>query len=400
VHIAFGVLRRGLPDTMTDAEMSGSAFGPGDPAMEKAIMTRRAMEAARLQRIKDPKSRIMGIDTDALAAQIAEKQRAAAIEKELAAEYDAQRLAQDSQLAYLETERLRAERTKLMYVDQFRKTEQGKEKMREYDLNDPLVLKKDLPARCGDEDPRLSVSGLQKFHGEDLTYAHRAKVQQAEIKAWMDEAVAIKAAKAAHEKAMDEAFARQAIEIDQMKTHLESTSRGARSAGNVALAEYNMAQAAAKREGEAAAQKAELQDNVAEITANLSGDMLSENPAVGRSFIAPNRLRPDHYKGMAPDEQLAFRNAQEVQRQFNLDKAARAKAEKDADDAAMERDRLQGAYQDAQVAAMRADMRKKLQEDNLVIADAQFASKAFLKQKAYTNAFDASFFDQFGTTSR
>merc|ERR1719446_1671572 len=100
----------------------------------------------------------MGIDTEALAAQIAEKERAALLEKQLASEYDKQRLSQDAQLAYLEQERLRAERTKLQYVDQFRKTEQGKEKMREYDLNDPLSLKKDLPGRCGDEDPRLSVS--------------------------------------------------------------------------------------------------------------------------------------------------------------------------------------------------------------------------------------------------
>ena len=52
---------------------TGSLFGPGDPTQERAIATRRAMEAARLQRIKDPKSRIMGIDTEALASQVAEK---------------------------------------------------------------------------------------------------------------------------------------------------------------------------------------------------------------------------------------------------------------------------------------------------------------------------------------
>jgi hypothetical protein len=52
---------------MAEQAMStGSLFGPGDPTQERAIATRRAMEASRLQRIKDPKSRIMGIDTEAL----------------------------------------------------------------------------------------------------------------------------------------------------------------------------------------------------------------------------------------------------------------------------------------------------------------------------------------------
>lgn len=409
-------------------EASGSIFGPGDNAMDRAIATRRAMEAARLQRIKDPKSRIMGIDTDALAAQIAEKEATAAAEKQLAAAYDTQRLQQDAQLAYLEQERLRAERTKLQYVDQFRKAEQGKERAREYDLNDPLALKKDLPGRMGDTDMRLTVSGMQQFHGEDLSYAHRIKVQQQEIKSWSDEVraahhppapaaalqsalvepsrlrflqiVAAKAARAAQDKAMDDAFAARAIEIDHMKTALEATSRQARSANNVAVAEYNLAQAAAKREREQAAQKAELQDNVEEIQNALASDALTENPALGRSFIAPNRLRPDHYKGMSPAEQQDILKVQELQRQHKLEQAAHAKAQARAEDAMMESMRQQGAYQDAQVAAMRADMRKKLMDQNTDIAAQQFATKSFLKANVYTNAIDASFFDQFGTTSR
>ena len=50
---------------MLDGE-NGVAFGPGDPQQERAIATRRALEVERLKRIKDPKSRIMGIDTEAL----------------------------------------------------------------------------------------------------------------------------------------------------------------------------------------------------------------------------------------------------------------------------------------------------------------------------------------------
>ena len=379
---------------------NGVAFGPGDPQQERAIATRRALEVERLKRIKDPKSRIMGIDTEALAAQVAEKQAAAAADKALRMEYDTQRLQQDAQLAYLEQERLRAERTKAQFIDQFRATEQGKEKSREYDLNDPLSKKKDLPGRIGDEDSRMSVSGLQKFHGEDLAYAQRIKVQQEELREWSNELALKKAEKLAAEKARDDAHANRALEIDQMKLDLEATARMARTAANVAVAEYQLAQAAAKREREAAAQKAELQDNTEEIQCNLASDMLTENPVVGRSFIAPNRLRPDHYKGMSPAEQVAVIEAQDLQRTQNLVVAATAKADGAAIDAAMEATRRMGAYQDAQVAAMRADMRKQLMEDNLGIAKQQYSGKWHLNEKVYKNALDASFFDQFGTTSR
>jgi len=382
------------------AEASGSVFGPGEPGQERAIATRRAMESERLKRIKDPKSRIMGIDTDALAAQVAEKQAAAAADKALQTEYDNQRLQQDAQIAYLEQERLRAERTKAQFVDQFRATEQGKEKSREYDLNDPLAKFKDLPGRVGDDDERMAVSGLQKFHGEDLSYAHRVKVQQEELRQWSDELARSKAEKAAADKAAEEAYAQRALEIDQMKVDLEATARMARTSANVAVAEYQLAQAAAKREREAAAQKAELQDNIEEIQYNLAGDMLTENPAVGRSFMAPNRVRPDHYKGMSPAEQAAVLEAQATQRAQNSAVNAATKADNAAADASMEATRRAGAYQDAQVAAMRAEMRKKLQDDNQVLANQQYATKSFLKKNVFTNAIDGSFYDCFGTSSR
>jgi len=368
--------------------------------MEKAIATRRACEAARLQRIKDPKARIMGIDTDALSAQVAEKQASAAADKALRLQYDTQRLQQDAQLAYLEQERLRAERMKAQFVDQFRASEQGKEKAREYDLNDPLGKFKDLPARVGDEDPRMSVSCMQQFHGEDLSFAQRRKVQQQEIADWCADQSARKAAEKAAQAEKDAAFAQRALQIDQMKVDLEATARTARMQTNVAVAEYQLAQAAAKRERDAAAQKAELQDNIEEIQANLSGDILTENPAVGRSFIAPNRVRPDHYKGMSPAEQQATLMAQANQREQCKMTAAATKAEEDAITAQIEATRRAGAYQDAQVAAMRAEMRKKLSEENQLLAKHQYANTSFLNAQVYKNGMDASFFDQFGTSSR
>lgn len=244
------------------------------------------------------------------------------------------------------------------------------------------------------------MSGLQQFRGEDLSHAHRVKRQQEELKDWCDEASRLKAAAQAKEKADDEAYAKRAMEIDAYKQHLENTARSARTETNVSVAEYQLAQAAAKRERERAQQMSELQDNIEEIQANLAGDLLTENPAIGRSFVAANRVRPDHYKGMSPAEQEAVQQEQATQRMQNAELAALKKAEDEAIDAQMEAMRKLGAYNDAQVASMRAEMRKKLMQENQGLAKSQVAQNSFMDSTVFKNEIDPSFFDQFNTSSR
>ena len=75
-------------------------LGGGD-ATVGLIEERRRLDKLRLQRIKDPKTRTMGINTEALAAQVAAKQEE--VVRNLA--YDNERLLLDQQLAYLEQAR-------------------------------------------------------------------------------------------------------------------------------------------------------------------------------------------------------------------------------------------------------------------------------------------------------
>ena len=387
--------------------LSGSDFGPGDAKQDAAIGQRRALEAERLKRVKDPKLRTMGIDTQALTAQVEEKEAMTDAQKQLDSAYDQQRMLMDQQLAYLEQERLRAERSKAQAQDDFRSTYQGKEKGREFDLNDPSSKLNDQPARVGDDDPRLSVSGMQQFLGEDVSYAHRVKRQQEEMKGWFDEVrlstswkCAANPARPAHRGSQPDRRSpmrchrstqrnvcipltasldrpqgkrptprlrrRQRLRhtpIERWRsTHTNNISRvplaqlaqipmclslntslhrygiynfvvcldvlwgtccgrrvtGQRSAypcgcgrvdpesaqnPSVPTTLLPLWQAAAKREKDRAQQMSELQDNIEEIQANLAGDLLTENPAIGRSFVATNRVRPDHYKGMSPAEQ-------------------------------------------------------------------------------------------------
>lgn len=64
---------------------------------------------------------------------------------------------------------------------EFRSDHQKMQDRREFDLNDPDMKKKESPARVSDEDPRLTVSGLQRFDGEDLEYERRKKLQTKQI---------------------------------------------------------------------------------------------------------------------------------------------------------------------------------------------------------------------------
>lgn len=380
--------------------LSGPDYGNSDPKLDRAIQERRQLERERLDRIKDPKMRTMGIDSSALAAQISEKLSIKAEEDARNLAYDEQRLLQDQQLAYMEQQRLRVEKANLQNVETFRSTQQGKHLSREYDLNDPKAKWNDTPARVGDVDPRLSVSSMQQFHGEDLSYAHRIKMQQEELRLWNEEAIRLKQAAQAGQAGDEAAFAARALEVDAMKAALEEQSRMARSATNVAVADYQLAQASAKRERERAQQLSELQDNIEEIQNNMAGDMLTENPIVGRSYLAPNRLRADHYKGFAPEERAFVLSEQAKQREEKAAARADEKAENAAADAQMEHSRLVGSYSEAQVAAKRAELRKQVMAENQTLAEEQFASKSFLKANVYTNAVDAAFFDQFGVTSR
>lgn len=69
-------------------------------------------------------------------------------------------------------------------INDFQQSFQKPETRREFDLSDPLALRKDLPARQSDNDVRNTVSGMQRFLGEDLNFQERKKFQQEQNREW------------------------------------------------------------------------------------------------------------------------------------------------------------------------------------------------------------------------
>merc|ERR1719456_633901 len=60
-----------------------------------------------------------------------------------------------------------------------------KEQRREYELSDPNLIKRERPARDGDNDPRLGPSSIQYFEGEDFLAQQRKKEAVASTREWL-----------------------------------------------------------------------------------------------------------------------------------------------------------------------------------------------------------------------
>ncbi|KAH0999960.1 hypothetical protein HUJ04_008193 [Dendroctonus ponderosae] len=149
------------------------------------IERRRIQEEERKKRLFNPRQRLIGIDTQALQAQIEEKKK-----KELEVKRNdsifENELKKADQIAITLEQKQREEQKKLQKeIETFRKNFQKPEDRREFDLNDPNGIKKQLPCRLHDDDPRLGPSSAQKFEGEDLSNEERLKLQKVQIKAWL-----------------------------------------------------------------------------------------------------------------------------------------------------------------------------------------------------------------------
>merc|ERR1719487_1067565 len=125
-----------------------------------------------------------------------------------------------------------------------------KENRREYALSDPDHLKKDRPAREGDDDPRCGPASLQKFDGEKIEYDKtiNRKAYQDVQKQWlveqMQERQAIEAAEKAHDKHHDDQVIMANHIRGVMEQHLEDTKRAQKKAES----DFNLALAAEHRD--------------------------------------------------------------------------------------------------------------------------------------------------------
>ncbi|XP_047998471.1 RIB43A-like with coiled-coils protein 2 [Leguminivora glycinivorella] len=358
---------------------------------------RRQCELERRDRIFNARNRKIGVDLPFLERQVAEK-RAERDEQQRRDLAFAAQMIKDSNLAAVLAEREQEERRRIgSEIDSYRQLYQRPQDRREFDLNDPDVLKKQLPPRASDI---IGMSSAQKFEGEDLEFEERKKIMAVQKNSWLEQQVQERKAAEEERKAAEAAYMMAIKARDARASELDRMERECRYRLGQANLRYNEALAAERKQLEQVMKEQEDADNTAEMYNNLTSDMLTENPDVAKSALGKNRAIGFMYKGMNQEELKKFYAAQKEQ-------MAAAKAKRDAEDkmeaewqALAKSIQSEVARQDIADKRKRKEMARQLMEENQLMAMAQKEKEKYFREVVYNNTPTDLYYSQFNTTTR
>eukprot|EP01006_Ploeotia_vitrea_P057944 TRINITY_DN68508_c0_g1_i1.p1 TRINITY_DN68508_c0_g1~~TRINITY_DN68508_c0_g1_i1.p1 ORF type:complete len:322 (+),score=59.39 TRINITY_DN68508_c0_g1_i1:72-1037(+) len=290
----------------------------------------------------------------------------------------------------------RLERVKL---NDFRKQHQRKEQSREWDLNDPRRVAKDIPNRTGDDDPRCGPASIQKFEGEDYLHKQRKVIQAQQQRRWCQQMVDDKDARKWAEKEADRQYAERQEEMTHKGWQLGKMVAERRALAERETADFNKALAAQKKQQKYRDQYREMCQNMEEIQNALDSDLLGEAVATTLNVNDKSRYRPDHMKGLTNDHKQDIIDTQERQREELIDRKRSAKQE----------DREWAIYQEQQRRAAvllerQREREKRAGRVGLAVERKQQVDDAEYKKQLldelYRNEVNEDFFSKFGTNRR
>lgn len=371
---------------------------PVDRREAAALQARRQREEERKTRIFDSKQRTMGFDYDMLKRQADERRARDEEERKLQAAADAEMVRQDKLIQVLEA-RQRAEIKSLAKANlDFQMTSQQRTSRREYDLNDPHAVKNASPIRAGDDDPRLGVSSLQKFAGEDLAHDVRQKLQQQQMRQWNQQQLDLK------QKDKDEEEALARLEDIRLKSQLHHVSEiqeaesTARFQMTHASLEANLALATEKAMRMRQQQAQEEQLKLNELIANVNSDFLSENPLAA----TPNgstKILMDRFKGYTPAQLDAIRREQAAQAGLLQTQRLESKQLKEAQDRQLALYDRTAVLLERKTERARKELARLQAETNFHMAEEKKLQTHMATTKLTQPPTDA-YYAQFNTTSR
>ncbi|MBN3319017.1 RIBC2 protein, partial [Atractosteus spatula] len=366
---------------------------PADLTQAAHLERRRNADVQRQERIFNAKVRTIGVDKEALDFQVKEKNIKEDKEARILKAYAEDLICADKVACLLEQRQKTDVRKLCRATDEFRHSYQKPEDRREFDLNDPEQLKKEA---AGDG----SGQRLQGLLGEDLTQKERRRSQQEQLREWsLQQQREFKEARE-DQRAADRLYDQTRVALDNCVLELQKIQEETRRAVAVSIKDFNLAKAADRAEKKKLEKQQEEEDNQVEISNLLQGDLLSENPEQAASILGPQRIRPDTWKGLRPEDLQEITNFQLQQAQDKM----RAKAEERKQE--LEWDRYQVSCARAalllerQQARLNKQLRRAQDNINAKLSEQQRARRKSLEKEVYTNAPDDRYFAQFNTTSR
>ncbi|XP_008153633.2 RIB43A-like with coiled-coils protein 2 isoform X1 [Eptesicus fuscus] len=372
---------------------------PDDLEQSFCLARRRHAELCRQNQIFNARNRILGGDTKTWDIQVCDQKIREATEKARHETFAAELRHNDKTMCILENRERRGRRNLRKALIDFQQSFQKPEMRREFDLSDPLVRRGEFPARQLDNDVRNTVSGMQRFMGEDLNFHERQKFQQEQNREWSLQQQREWEKARADQKRAEERYTETRLQFDETAKDLQTREHAARKAVCAAVKEFNKMQASELAERKSLEKKQEQEDDLAHISNLLRGDLLSEDPQQAASSFGPHRVVPDRWKGMTQDQLGHIRLVQQQQMQEKM----RLQEEERQRDGDWDRQRVERARAavlcERQQRRQQRDLRRALDSSNRSLAAEQLLQKKYMKEVCTNHASD-EYFTQFNTRSR
>ncbi|CAH0559961.1 unnamed protein product [Brassicogethes aeneus] len=361
---------------------------------------RKIFEEERKKRIFNAKTRLIGVDTKALDTQLIQKQKKKD-EERLVDEIFVEQLKKADALAVALAEKDKKERHLIeLEINKFRQTFQKPQHRREYDLNDPDHIKKQLPMRINDDDPRLGPSSVQKFEGEDVVCQERRKIQRDQLKAWLDQQIMEKEQAEKERQTAVDAYRAAILARDKRSMEITELEMECRKRLEIAVQRFNTALSEEKRIREERSKREIRDDNMAEIYNAMTSDLLTENPDVANSNLGQNRKIGYLYKGMTDEEKVRFKEAQWRQiQEAKKEKEFQKRAEKEFGEYFTQTQKTI-LILDKEIEEAKKKMTIQIREENRKLAVEQKNKEEFINKIVYKNTPTEEYYNQFNTTTR
>ncbi|OAF63771.1 hypothetical protein A3Q56_08523, partial [Intoshia linei] len=207
---------------------------------EMMIKLRRNREEERKKRIFNARERIIGLDLKTLDKQIEEKNIEKKKKQHEFEQYAKYANNMDETIQTIQKEQERKYKLTCKELEEYRKKYQTIDKQNEYDINDPYALRKDIPARLGDDDARCTVSSMQKFSGEDLSCGKRLSLQKTQNRESWEKQMLDKQNKSSSQKTKKQIDDLELKHKIQTETNSDLQAKLTRRQHNIDHASYNL----------------------------------------------------------------------------------------------------------------------------------------------------------------
>lgn len=361
------------------------------------IEFRRKNEEERKRRIFNPRTRLIGVDLEALDKQVVEKESQRQHEANIQRQYDNELDARNHQLS-LQLQALAAERHKLQCeINGFRANFQRREQTREFDLNDPQYLRNGLSGRDPITGAPVRFAHSLTFAGEDEHYEERHRQQKEQQRAWLRQQMAEKNRMKSDMEKANQALNAAIKANDERIRQIDEQEQKLRREFKQNTVQFNHQLSREQQAARDQRKREDDEDDMAQIINMMTSDMLTENKSVGRtSNWGPGRLVVSQYRGLTDEEMMEIRNEQKQQIQEKIERENSGKQIEQEFDRVLMSHVERTNEQESELNRQRQEIADQIKYENEQLAVGQ----RLVQNVSYKSEPNEKYFLQFNTTTR